>query len=195
MLESVAVAQWRKKNVINIPFLDYSWGSSTAAVSSTGKVRPKVLLQGHVGKYCDSLLVPAQESLIPTINKPKEPKENIPSSRNLVLLSSPLSNAGVQLFDASFKKPFSILAVIVAGKGLALVSCTTVPPLWHPCCDSGAREEVTVLLATLFKFWICIPLLEVSVQIWYYCLHLFSLFILTFSRITVILVGASDKEE
>lgn len=59
MLDSVAAAQRRKKNVIDIPFLDYGWGSSTAAASSTGKVRPKVLLQGHIGKYCGSLLVPA----------------------------------------------------------------------------------------------------------------------------------------
>lgn len=132
MLESVAVAQWRKKNMINIPSLAYGWGSSTAAVSSTGKVRPQGLLQGHVGKYCGSLLVPAQDSPVPSVNKPKEPKENFPSPRNLVLPSIPLSYAGAHVKNSLMPVSGNIslfLLLLLLGKGLLW----SLAPLFHLC--------------------------------------------------------------
>lgn len=151
MLASVAVAQWRKKKVIKIPCLDFGWASSIAAVSSTAKVRPMVLLQGRVGKYSGSLLVTAQETLILSQQAQKAKRKFSINQRPGVthFLSQSCCGTCQELPDSSFGNSFSDRAFIAGGKELAPVSCTTPPPLWHPCCDSGSKRSQFRLLVYL----------------------------------------------
>jgi len=141
--------------VINIPRLEYGWGSSIAAISSTAKVRPIVLLQRHVCKYSGSLLVPAWESHVPSFNKPKVPKEIFQSARDLVLLTSLLSSAVAHvrssLVPVSVILSVSLLSLLVEKSLL-----WSLPPSFQlrdtPIVPQAARERVAVLLASLFKF-------------------------------------------
>lgn len=132
--------------MIKTSCLDYGWRSSIAAVSST----TKVLLQGHPGKYSGSLLVPAQESLIPSVNKPKVPKEFSVSQRPGVtpLLSNAMAHVRNSLVPVSVILSVSLLLLLVE-KGLLW----SLAPPFHTCNTllmlQAAREGVTVLLASL----------------------------------------------
>lgn len=110
------------------------------------------MLPDHVGKYSGRFLLPAQESLIPSVNKPKE---YFLSSKNLVLFSSLLSNAGTQvgnsLIPVSVILSVSFLLLLVEKSLLWPIA----PPFHHYdtlVVTQEAREDVTVLLASLFKF-------------------------------------------
>lgn len=91
-----------------------------------------VLLQGRVGKYSGSLLVPAQESLIPSVNKPKKPKESFQSTRDLVLLTSFLSHAVAHVRNSLIP----VSAILSASVLLLLVEKSllqSLAPFLHLC--------------------------------------------------------------